>query len=93
MPSPPGPSASTPAPQLLLFADPLLRQGLAALLRREPAGYRVALSAEELQGAPQLVLWCLAAPLGEFSLVRAELLQLQERWQTAPLLLLLPARC
>ncbi|MFY8148108.1 MAG: DUF3685 domain-containing protein [Prochlorococcaceae cyanobacterium] len=94
MPSPTGPSAPSPsAAQLLLFADPLLREGLASLLQAPPAGYRVALAPEQLNGAPQLVIWCLRAPLGDPGSLGAELLQLQERWQPAPLLLLLPAYC
>ena len=41
-------------------------------------------------GAPQLVIWCLGAPPDSAALLR-ELRRLQERWQPAPLLLLLPA--
>ncbi len=76
------------SPQLLLFADPLEREGLMAWLRQGGAWAPVP-SVEALQGAPALVIWSLsgspaADTLGE------ELHRLRERWQPAPLLLLLP---
>ena len=83
-------SASSQAPQLLVFAEPLLLQGLIALLGAEPAGYRLASSPEALVGAPQLVIWSLAAPLEPLNLLR-ELERLEQRWHPAPLLLLVPA--
>ncbi|WP_255087804.1 MULTISPECIES: DUF3685 domain-containing protein [unclassified Synechococcus] len=83
-------AASSQPPQILLFAEPLLRQGLVALLGAEPAGYRLASGAEALVGAPQLVIWSLAAPLEPVNLLR-ELERLEQRWHPAPLLLLLPA--
>ena len=83
-------AASSQAPQILLFAEPLLRQGLVALLGAEPAGYRLASGAEALVGAPQLVIWSLAAPLEPVNLL-GELERLEQRWHPAPLLLLLPA--
>jgi DNA-binding NarL/FixJ family response regulator len=86
-----GSSPPDSVPQLLLLADPLLRHGLASLLSGEPSGYRVALTAEALQGAPQLILWCLAAPLPAPEALLTEVQHLQERWQPAPILLTLPA--
>jgi DNA-binding NarL/FixJ family response regulator len=81
------------APQLLILADPLLREGLIRLLSAaEPAGgrFRTVCRPEQLEGAPQLVLW--SAPSGlPAETLAAELHHLRERWQPAPLLLLLPA--
>ncbi|AFY27942.1 DUF3685 domain-containing protein [Cyanobium gracile] len=84
-------------PQLLLFADPLERAGLTSWLEAadsdaDPDGWggcRV-VGPEELQGAPQLVLWCLGS-LPEPQALDAESRRLLERWHPAPLLLLLPA--
>ena len=76
------------SPQLLLFADPLEREGLLVWLGRGSEWAPVQ-SVEDLRGAPALVIWSLSgcpAPdiLGE------ELQRLRERWQPAPVLLLLP---
>ncbi len=86
-----------PLPQLLLFADPLERAGLTSWLEAadtsaDPDGWvgcRV-VDSEGLQGAPQLVLWCLGSP-PEPQALDAESRRLLERWYPAPLLLLLPA--
>jgi hypothetical protein len=86
-----------PLPQLLLFAEPLERAGLTSWLEAadtsgEPEGWsgcRV-VGTEELQGAPQLVVWCLGS-LPEPQALDAESRRLLERWHPAPLLLLLPA--
>ncbi|KAF0653338.1 hypothetical protein L107_09296 [Cyanobium sp. Copco_Reservoir_LC18] len=86
-----------PLPQLLLFADPLERAGLTSWLEADGsgadsdgwAGCRV-VGPDELQGAPQLVLWYLGS-LPEPQALDAESRRLLERWQPAPLLLLLPA--
>ena len=86
-----------PLPQLLLFADPLERAGLTSWLEgagtsADPyawGGCRV-VDTEALQGAPQLVLWCLGS-LPEPQALDAESRRLLERWYPAPLLLLLPA--
>ncbi len=82
---------SRPAPQLLLFAEPLLSDGLVRLLGGAPSGYRVVTASEALEGAPQLVIWCLEAPLRPGS-VLGELERLEQRWLPAPLLLVLPAQ-
>jgi len=76
--------------QLLLFAEPLLRDGLIRLLTDQDGRYSVAVSPEQLSGLPQLVIWQVAASdlRGPLAL---EVQHLQERWQPAPLLLLLPA--
>ncbi|WP_254975839.1 DUF3685 domain-containing protein [Cyanobium sp. Lug-B] len=86
-----------PLPQLLLFADPLERAGLTSWLEVDDSGAasdgwggcRV-VGPEELQGAPQLVLWYLGS-LPEPQALDAESRRLLERWHPAPLLLLLPA--
>jgi len=75
--------------QLLLFAEPLLREGLTRLLEAPEAGYRVAAKPEDLGGRPQLVIWHPGSASTLASLER-ELEQLRSRWHPAPLLLLLP---
>ncbi len=88
-----------PLPQLLLFADPLERAGLTSWLEAadtsaDPDGWggcRVVVDSGELQGAPQLILWCLGS-LPEPQALDAESRRLLERWYPAPLLLLLPAK-
>ncbi|MEA5414500.1 DUF3685 domain-containing protein [Synechococcus sp. BA-132 BA5] len=85
-----------PLPQLLLFAEPLQRAGLTSWLEAAPSsgdptawgGCRV-VDSDALQGAPQLVIWCLGAP-PEPPALDAESRRLLERWHPAPLLLLLP---
>lgn len=92
-----------PLPQLLLFADPLERAGLTSWLEPpgrsgdkdgggDPDGWGGShvVGPEEVQGAPQLVLWCLGS-LPEPQALDAESRRLLERWHPAPLLLLLPA--
>ncbi|MEB3361493.1 MAG: DUF3685 domain-containing protein [Synechococcaceae cyanobacterium] len=76
-------------PQLLLFADPLEREGLVAWLRRGGEWAPVQRQ-EDLNGAPALVIWSLSGcPPPE--ILGEELQRLRERWQPAPVLLLLPA--
>lgn len=76
--------------QLLLFAEPLLREGLTRLIEAELEGLAVVSGTDALRGAPQLVLWAAQADL-DAELLSLELQRLQERWHPAPLLLLLPA--
>ncbi|MFM7361711.1 MAG: DUF3685 domain-containing protein [Cyanobium sp.] len=82
-----GRPTADPSARLLLFAEPLQREGLVHWLERDT--WQVVREAGQLSGAPSLVIWSLAAPVEAAALV-AELGQLQERWQPAPLLLLLP---
>ncbi len=82
-------STTTPLPQLLLLADPLQQQKIAALLQQDPSLGQVVFRAGELDGAPRLVIWSLAAPPPAASL-ELELQRLYERWQPVPILLLLP---
>ena len=76
--------------QLLLFAEPLLREGLTRLIEAELEGLAVVSGTDALRGAPQLVLWAAQADL-DAELLSLELQRLQERWHPAPVLLLLPA--
>lgn len=78
-----------PGPLLLLFAEPLQREGLQAWLQSDPAGYRLADESTAAATAPALVIWSLSTLPGADQL-EAEVRQLLERWQPAPLLLLLP---
>ena len=77
--------------QLLLFAEPLLRDGLTRLLTTQAGLYSVAERPEQLQGLPKLVIWQASSGDLQGGRLAEELLRLQERWQPAPLLLLLPA--
>ena len=80
-----------PKPTLLILAEPLLREGLQ---RRLEEAYSL-VEATSDPAAPlqpsgvQLVLWSVGSTMPADSLEH-ELLQLRERWQPAPLLLLLP---
>jgi hypothetical protein len=78
-------------PLLLLVAEPLQREGLQRWLEQEPASGRVVSAISETSGAPRLVIWALDGPLPEEALSR-ELQAMNERWQPAPLLLILPRR-
>ncbi len=82
-------STAQSPPLLLLFAEPLQREGLLRWLEAGSTAYRVAVSADGLEGAPRLVIWSLTAP-PEPTTLMAELQRLQERWQPAPVLLVLP---
>jgi hypothetical protein len=75
-------------PQLLLFAEPLLRDGLIRLFQARAAELRVVSDPADLRGAPQILLWALEADM-EPEQLQIQLQLLQERWQPAPLLLLL----
>lgn len=77
------------APQLLILAEPLLREGLVRLL--EPS-FRAAVEPESVNSSVQLVIWSAAGNLPLPTLQR-ELQQLRDRWQPAPLLLMVPGDC
>lgn len=81
---------SPSAARLLLFAEPLQREGLRQWLGESAEGWRLLSEGEAETESPQLVIWSLAAVPDRAGLLR-ELQRLQERWQPAPLLLLLPA--
>lgn len=80
-----------PTVPLLLFAEPLQQAGLRSWLEAGDSGWRVISDPASLDGAPKLVLWSLAAH-PEPEALEIELRLLQERWQPAPVLLLLPRR-
>jgi hypothetical protein len=75
--------------QLLLFAEPLPRDGLTRLLGAQSELYQVAQTPDQLQGLPQLVIWQ-ATSQDVRGRLAEELQRLQERWQPAPVLLVLP---
>ena len=74
-------AAGTPGSQVLLLAQPLLRQGLGRLLAEASPPCRVAGEPSELEGAPQLVIWSLEAPIHPGNLLleqsRREVLEFQ----------------
>ena len=79
------------APQLLILAEPLLREGLLRLLSGEGGegtAYNLCADPQQLQGRIQLVIWSAPATMPAETLLN-ELQHLRERWQPAPLLLLL----
>lgn len=82
------------APSLLILAEPLLREGLLRLLdipappARQDADYTLFNETDSAAGRPQLVIWGPSASMPAARL-NAELQHLRERWQPAPLLLLL----
>ncbi len=76
------------ASQLLILAEPLLREGLIRLL--EP-NHSLVTNSKELIGSVKLVIWSSGADL-PFTSLQRELEQLQERWKPASVLLLLPGQ-
>jgi len=74
--------------QLLLLAEPLSAAGLSRWIEAARADLQVITTAEDLQGPPALVVWAPAAGMALASLQR-EVSLLRERWQPAPLLLVL----
>jgi hypothetical protein len=74
--------------QLLLFADSLAAAGLQALLEAELPNCRVSRGPDPEAPPPQLVIWQPDTCIDPLSLA-LECQGLQERWQPAPLLLLL----
>ena len=76
--------------EILLFAPDLLGESLAAEIPNEDLRLQVRLATDQLKGHPALVVWSLMAE-PEALILQREILQLQQRWSPAPLLLLLPA--
>ena len=76
--------------EILLFAPDLLGESLAAEIPNEDLLLQVRLSADQLKGHPALVVWSLTSE-PQNQILQREILQLQQRWSPAPLLLLLPA--
>jgi len=78
-----------PGPWILLFAEPLQREGLRRWLEDDPAGYRVTAYPGQEGLSPRLLIWSVTSP-PPVERLEAEARQLLDRWQPAPLLLLLP---
>lgn len=76
-------------PCLLVLADPLRREGLVQWLGADGRSYRLLGERQPGDPAPQLVIWSLDSPLPPERL-EAEAHHLLDRWQPAPVLLLLP---
>ena len=74
--------------QLLLFAASLAGDGLQALLEAQLPQCRVSRAVDADAPLPQLVIWQPDSTIEPLSLA-LECRSLQERWQPAPLLLLL----
>lgn len=78
-----------PGPFLLIFAEPLQREGLKRWLEDADRNYRLESPEQAAAGVPALVIWSLTT-LPPCEALASEVRQLLERWQPAPLLLLLP---
>ena len=76
--------------RILLLAPDLLGESLALQLTAVDESLEVMLRAEQLAGHPALVIWSLDRVIS-LTAIEREARRLQERWQPAPLLLLLPA--
>jgi hypothetical protein len=75
------------APPILILAEPLIQAGLERLLEES---FQLKAASDPDKGAIALVIWSISAGMPAATLER-ELAQLRDRWQPAPLLLLLPA--
>lgn len=76
--------------EILLLAPDLLGESLALQLTSEVPSWSIALRSDDLNRHPQLVIWSLDSA-ESIALLHQELVRLQEHWQPAPVLLLLPA--
>ena len=76
--------------EILLLAPDLLGESLALQLTSEVPSWSIALRSDDLNRHPQLVIWSLDTA-ESIALLHQELIRLQEHWQPAPVLLLLPA--
>ena len=74
---------------MLLLAPEPFGESLALQLTNRMPGWDVVMKAEQLDGSPKLVIWSIDALLS-LPALQQEVRRLQERWQPAPLLLLLP---
>jgi hypothetical protein len=74
--------------QLLLLAEPLMAAGLARLLEDQAGELTLVHEPASLEGAPALVLWQ-PAPGMALAVLQREVTLLRERWQPAPLLVML----
>ena len=81
----------SPSPvRMLLLAPDLLGESLALKLTSARDDWEVVLRPERLTGAPSLVIWSIDT-VASLASLQHELFALQERWQPAPVLLLLPS--
>ena len=76
--------------EILLLAPDLLGESLALQLTSEVPSWSIAIRSDDLNRHPQLVIWSLDAA-ESIALLHQELIRLQEHWQPAPVLLVLPA--
>ena len=74
---------------MLLLAPEPFGESLALQLTSRMPSWDVVMKAEQLDGSPKLVIWSIDALLS-LPALQQEVRRLQERWQPAPLLLLLP---
>jgi len=74
---------------MLLLAPEPFGESLALQLTSRMPAWDVVMKAEQLDGSPKLVIWSIDALLS-LPALQQEVRRLQERWQPAPLLLLLP---
>ena len=74
---------------MLLLAPDLLGESLALKLTSAHDDWEVVLRPERLTGSPALVIWSIDR-VASLAAIQQELFALQERWQPAPVLLLLP---
>ena len=75
---------------MLLLAPDLLGESLALKLTSAHDDWEVVLRPERLTGSPALVIWSIDR-VASLAAIQQELFALQERWQPAPVLLLLPS--
>ena len=75
--------------RILLLAPDLLGESLALQLTTANPGWDVLLKPDQLPGHPALVVWSIDA-VTSLGAIQQEVVRLGERWQPAPLLLLLP---
>lgn len=83
--------ADSKSTQILLLATDLLGESLALQLTNAEPNLEVMLSSDQLSRHPALVIWSLES-LEAIGTLQLELKRLQENWQPAPVMLLLPAQ-
>ncbi|HJO78558.1 MAG TPA: DUF3685 domain-containing protein, partial [Prochlorococcaceae cyanobacterium Fu_MAG_134] len=83
--------ADSKSTQILLLAPDLLGESLALQLTNAEPNLEVMLSSDQLNRHPALVIWSLES-LEAIGTLQLELKRLQENWQPAPVMLLLPAQ-
>ena len=76
---------------ILLLAPKLLAESLALRLTSIDPRFEVLLDPDDVCCSPSVVIWSIDS-IESLASLRQELLLLQERWITAPILLLLPGR-